>query len=188
MEQVKTISDESESSLLGAEDAVDRWLEVFSIFVHDLESPIASVKYLLRLIDSGRFDPENKRHQRLVHSSGIAIDRAESILYDLLAVAKAGKAGIPVNMTSLVPDAVIMEAVDLAVGAAIENGIEVTYTDNAEGIAVLADPKLLKRTLDNLLYNAIRHTPSGAGPAPPRSRRPCPPACFESPGTCRSDG
>jgi hypothetical protein len=25
----------------------DRWLELFSIFVHVLESPIASVKYLL---------------------------------------------------------------------------------------------------------------------------------------------
>ena len=31
----------------------DRWLEVFSIFVHDLESPFATIKYLLGLIESG---------------------------------------------------------------------------------------------------------------------------------------
>jgi len=139
----------------------DRWLELFSIFVHDLESPIASVKYLLGLMESGRFDPSRENHERLVRSSKVAVERAESILYDIMAVARAGKVGIPVRMTNLVPDAVIQEAIGLASGSATEHEVELTYRNNAGDIAVQADPKLLKRTLDNLIYNAIRHTPAG---------------------------
>ena len=140
----------------------DRWLEIFSIFVHDLESPFASVKYLLQKIESGKFDPRKRRHQMLVRSSRIAVERTETILYDIMAVARAGKTGIPVELANLVPDAIIREAIDLASNSAEENGVGITFTNNAGNIAVRADPKLLKRTLDNLIYNAVRHTPGGS--------------------------
>lgn len=139
----------------------DRWLEVFSIFVHDLESPFASVQYLLRQIEAKRFDPDRPEHQNLLRSSHIALERAESILYDVMAVAKAGTAGIPVRVVNLVPEAVIKEAMDLATGSVAEYGLEMTYTNNSGNIPVKADPKLLKRMLDNLIYNAVRHTPQG---------------------------
>ncbi len=139
----------------------DRWLEIFSLFVHDLESPLASTKYLLRQIESGRFDPEKMMHKRLLESSRIALERAESILYDVMAVARAGNAGLPVEMTNLVPTAVIEESVAMSTGSALELGVEVTFTNNSGDIPVQADPKLLKRMLDNLIFNALRHTPNG---------------------------
>ena len=139
----------------------DRWLEIFALFIHDLESPLASTKYLLTQIETGRFDPEKKMHQRLLKGSKIALDRAESILYDILAVARAGNAGLPVSMTDLVPTAVIEEAITLASGSAMERGVEINFTNNTGEIPVAADPKLLKRMLDNLIFNAIRHTPNG---------------------------
>ncbi|MFZ5980045.1 MAG: sensor histidine kinase [Candidatus Zixiibacteriota bacterium] len=140
---------------------VDSWLEVFSIFIHDIESPLATVKYLLKLIEEDKLDLSKPRHRKLVGSSRIAVERAENILYDIMAVARAGKAGIPVELVNLVPDAIIREAIGLAEGSAMENNIEITYTNNAGNIVVKADPKLLKRVLDNLIYNAIRHTPGG---------------------------
>jgi len=139
----------------------DRWLEIFSLFIHDLESPLASVKYLLGQIEAGKFDTEKPIHQRLLKSSQIALDRAESILYDIMAVARAGDVGLPVETISLVPTAVIDEALLLIAGSAQEHDVAVTFTNNAGDIPVEADPKLLKRMLDNLLYNALRHTPGG---------------------------
>ena len=144
-----------------SERDADRWLEIFSIFIHDIESPIVTVKYLLKLLEEGKFDQNNSRHQSLLHSSRIAIGRTESILYDIMAVARSGKIGIPVEMTNLVPNSVIEESIAMAIGSAEENNIEISFTNNSGDIAVQADPKLLKRTLDNLLYNAIRHTPAG---------------------------
>ncbi len=140
---------------------LDRWLEIFSLFIHDLESPLASVKYLLGQIENRKFDIEKPIHRRLLASSQIALDRAESILYDIMAVARAGDVGLPVEMTTLVPTAVIEEALLLIAGSAQEQQVDITFTNNAGDIAVQADPKLLKRMLDNLLYNALRHTPGG---------------------------
>ncbi|MBN1213661.1 MAG: HAMP domain-containing histidine kinase [candidate division Zixibacteria bacterium] len=144
-----------------AQKEVDSWLEVFSIFIHDIESPLATLKYLVKLVDEGKLDNSRKLHRNLVRSSKIALERAESILYDIMAVARAGNAGIPVNIQNIVPNSIIQEAISLVEGSAIENNIKVTYTNNTGDIAVKADPKLLKRALDNLLYNAVRHTPSG---------------------------
>ena len=142
-------------------EVTDRWLEIFALFIHDLESPLASTKYLLTQIEAGRFDPEKKMHQRLLQSSRIAMDRAESILYDIMDVARSGNAGLPVAMTNLVPTAVIEEAITMASGSAMERGVEISFTNNAGDIPIEADPKLLKRMLDNLIFNALCHTPSG---------------------------
>ncbi|MFH1299832.1 MAG: HAMP domain-containing sensor histidine kinase [Planctomycetota bacterium] len=141
---------------------LDDYLEIFAILVHDIESPIVSVKYLLSLLEKGKFNPANDRHGQLLRSSRIALDRAESIVYDIMAVARSGGIGIPVEMTNLVPNAVIEEAIVLAKGSAEESNIDITFTNNSGDIAVQADPRLLKRILDNLLYNAIRHTPSAS--------------------------
>jgi signal transduction histidine kinase len=149
------------NSQMDGTDAADRWLEVFSLFIHDLESPLASTKYLLNLLESGRFDAEKPNHRRLVKSSRIALTRAETILYDIMAVARSGKVGLPVEMINLVPTAVIEEAIELVSASAEEFGVTLTFTNNSGDIPVQADPKLLKRVLDNLLYNALRHTPQG---------------------------
>ncbi len=139
----------------------DRWLAIFSVFIHDLESPIASVKYLLKLLDEGRFDPNKDVHRRLISSSRIAVSRAESIIYDILAVARAGSAGIPVSLSNLSPEPLIRDAIELASASAAENDVSISFDYNLGDTEVVADPSLLGRTIDNLLYNAQRHTPSG---------------------------
>ena len=143
------------------DEEANKWLEIFSLFIHDLESPLASVKYLLKIIEEGDFDYNTPRHKTIVDSSGVAIKRAESILYDIMAIAKSGKVGIPVSLVTIVPDTLIKETIEMIQASAQERNVEVTFTNNSGNTPVTADPKLLKRALDNLLYNAIRHTPSG---------------------------
>lgn len=139
----------------------DRWLETFSILVHDLESPIASVKYLLKLIEEGKFDYEKPLHKSLAMGSKIALERSESILYDIMAVAKSGKVGIPIKIAKVTPGPIIQASVDLIFGSALASDIDIQFDNSSADLVVNSDPKLLSRMLDNLLYNAIRHTPSG---------------------------
>ena len=137
----------------------DPWLEVFSIFIHDIESPLASIKYLLRLLQEGHLDIQKPLHRKLVDSSKVAITRAESILYDIMAVARAGRAGVPVEIETVDLGELISEAIQLVTGSTEERGIEVNASNKAGRTKVEADPRLLVRVLDNLLYNAVRHTP-----------------------------
>lgn len=142
------------------DEQANKWLEIFSLFIHDLESPLASIKYLLKIIEEGNFDYSNSLHKTLVDSSQVALNRAESILYDIMAIAKSGKIGIPVSLVTIVPDSLIQETIEMVQASAQERNITISFKNNSGNTPITADPKLLKRALDNLLYNAIRHTPS----------------------------
>jgi signal transduction histidine kinase len=143
----------------GNQPEMDRWLEMFALFVHDLEAPLASMKYVLKLLEEGRLDPNNPRHRQLVSSSHIAVSRAEAILYDSIAVAKSGKLGMTAKLQDVNLPALLKDVSSLAIGAAAEHGIAIQLLDTPERLSVVADPLLLSRALDNLIFNAIRHTP-----------------------------
>ncbi len=143
------------------DDQEDKWLEVFSIFVHDIESPLASIKYLLTILEDGRLDLKKPLHQRMVQSSRIALERAESIIFDIMAVARAGSAGLPVSNTILDPIPLIENSVEMISASAVDRDIEIKLIAPEQDVKVHADPRLLPRVLDNLLYNSLRHTPSG---------------------------
>ena len=137
----------------------DKWLEFISVLLHDMESPLASMKYLLKLLDEKKLNLEKPLHRQIVASSHIAMERTESIIYDIMAVARAGKMGIPCNPTPINVLPVVQEAIILAGGSAQEHQIKMELTDATSEQIVMADTGLLKRVLDNLMFNAVRHTP-----------------------------
>jgi len=137
----------------------DKWLEFTAVLLHDMESPLASMKYLLKLIDEGKLNMEKPLHRQMVASSHIAMGRTESIIYDIMAVAKAGKMGIPCHPSPVQLYQIVREATTMAGGSAQEHGIQVLLSNGPGDLVVTADAGLLKRVLDNLLFNAIRHTP-----------------------------
>ncbi|MDH3892887.1 MAG: HAMP domain-containing histidine kinase [candidate division Zixibacteria bacterium] len=137
----------------------DKWLEFVSVLLHDMESPLASMKYLLKLLDEKKLNLAKPLHRQIVASSHIAMERTESIIYDIMAVAKAGKMGIPCNPVPLDVLPVVREAIVLVQGSAQEHKIDMRLTGNLSEQIVKADTGLLKRVLDNLLFNAVRHTP-----------------------------
>jgi signal transduction histidine kinase len=140
---------------------MDQWLEMFAFLVHDLETPLASMKYVLRLLEREELDLSNPRHRQMVSSSRIAVERAESILYDTMAVAKAGRLGLPARLENLTLEPIIRDVAAMATAVAAENGIGLVVAEPIVTLAVTIDARLLKRSLDNLIFNAIRHTPEG---------------------------
>lgn len=138
----------------------EQLLDLVSLFVHDLEAPLASMKYVLKLLEEQKLDMGKPRHRQLVASSRIAVERAESIVFDLLAVAKSTDHGMTASVEPIDLQEILANATTLAGASAAENHIEILVTGGAKA-KVLADSRLLTRVLDNLLYNAVRHTPSG---------------------------
>ncbi len=147
--------------LPGTADDQELILQFVSMFVHDLEGPLASLKTVFRLVQRGRLDPKKADHQRLLEATGIALDRAEAIVYDLLTATRSGNSAIDLNIETVDIKAVIEESATMVLPAAAENGVAILTSAVTATSPVRADHLMLNRVMDNLLYNALRHTPRG---------------------------
>ncbi|MBD3382018.1 MAG: hypothetical protein GF404_07465 [candidate division Zixibacteria bacterium] len=138
---------------------IDQLLELISLFVHDLEGPLAAMQAILRLLENDRLDLNRKNHVDLVKSSEVAMERARAIIGDLMFISKSGQMGIPVMMETVPFKQLIENSLELISSTADEQGIRVVVNHPDRDYVVAADPGLLLRVMDNLLYNAIRHSP-----------------------------
>ena len=136
-------------------------LQFVAMFVHDLEGPLVSLKTLVRFMERQTYDPSKPIHKELLESSKIALGRAETVVYDLLTAARAGTGDLPVRLENCDLINAISDSCQMVRPAAAQDDISIREIAPAGGIMVLADPVLLGRVLDNLIYNAIRHSPPG---------------------------
>jgi signal transduction histidine kinase len=138
----------------------DDFLEIASLIIHDLGGPLASMKTILRLLEKNRFDPRNELHRRLINGTRVALDRSESIVGDILTVARMEEMKIPVESTRLDLIPILKRSVLMASVLAVENDINIRFDESVESCMSIADANLVPRIIENLLFNAIRHTPS----------------------------
>ncbi len=134
-------------------------LQFVSMFVHDLEGPLVSMKTLLRLLEREKFDQKKPAHQALLTSADIAVNRAEALIYDLLTVARSGESNLVVDLKDCNLNRLITDSCLMAEPSAQENRVRIMMKLPEENTVVLADRLLVERVLDNLIFNGIRHTP-----------------------------
>jgi len=137
--------------------------DLVSMLVHDLESPLASMNYTLEMMESGRFDDSNPLHKKMLEGAHVAIKRAETIVADMLSAAKSEETSLAVNWQSVNLFEIARNAVEMASPSAAQNGARLALdpaSENCEHAVIQADEHLLTRIVDNLIFNAIRHTPS----------------------------
>ncbi len=138
----------------------DDFLDMASLILHDLEGPLASMKTILRLLEKNRFDPRNELHRRLISGTRMALERSESIVGDIMTVARMEEMKIPVESRQFDLIPILRRSVLMASVLAAENNIDIRFDESAESCMSHADDNLVSRIIENLLFNAIRHTPS----------------------------
>ena len=130
-----------------------RFLQVAS---HELRTPVAAMKAELELSlsrKSRNFDSLERTLSR-VYSSAQHLER---LTQNLLVLGRVQ--GLPLRREKLDFLALCGELVDRMQPLAIKKGLDLTL--EGQPFALEGDPLLLSRTLENLLYNAIRFTESG---------------------------
>src|SRR5918911_3334628 len=130
--------------------------ELVAILAHDLRNYLTPLGARLQLLGRRAQQDERGRDLRDLAAAQAVLDRLQRLIADLLDSARLEQ-GIfqlspePLNLAVLARDVVR----DLAVP---EVPVRVQGTDE---LVVTADPRRLRQALENLLANAIRHSPEG---------------------------
>lgn len=125
---------------------------------HELRTPITVVKGLAQTLARPHGELDAARREDLLRRLAMNADQLEGIVTRLFDLARAERGKLEFRPTPLDPSALAAGAVERLLDVLEDHPIE---TDLAEGATVRGDPALLDRVLENILTNAVRHTPPG---------------------------
>ena len=144
---------------LERKDALRR--EMVAQVSHDLRTPLASLRgYLETLTLKAESLPQEERDEYLnaALSQSEALSRLVNALFELakLDACEAPPQREPFNIAELVQD-----VIQKYQPGAKQQRIQLDYARDGESIWVNADIGLMERVFDNLIENALQHTPAG---------------------------
>jgi len=126
---------------------------------HDLQTPLASVRAILEALEDGMVDdPETvKRYlgtaQRDVRSLSVLID-------DLFQMAQLDTGGFPLDRAESSLSDLISDTLESFSELALRQNVKLEGSVDPTVDPVLMDTQRIGRVLNNLIGNAIRHTPT----------------------------
>jgi len=128
---------------------------------HDLRTPLTSLRgYLERLSLKGAALAEADRHQYV----GIAVrqaDRLNRLVRELFDLMRLDDAGARLKLERFSPLELVQDVVQEFASVAEERILAVEAAPGAETAQIVGDINLIQRMIDNLVDNALRHTPDG---------------------------
>jgi signal transduction histidine kinase len=122
---------------------------------HDLRSPLAGIRAMAEALEDGVAEDPARYHRQI----RMDVDRLAGMVDDLfeLAVIQAGALKLSLDRISLVD--LVSDTLAGAHALARERGVDLRGHAPTD-VAVHADGRELSRLMNNLVVNAIRHTPS----------------------------
>lgn len=126
--------------------------EIVSLVSHDLRAPLTVISGYLEMLDRPLDEPE--RH-KAVESARTAANRMSALLGDLLDTTRAEQVFAPTVFRRVDLGAL---ADDIGESMRIGSGHAITIVKRQEAVA-LGDELRLRQAIENLIGNAIKHTP-----------------------------
>lgn len=135
--------------------------ELIANVSHDLRTPLASMQgYIETLMIKGEGLSDETRHQYLEiaykHSQ-----RLNSLIAQLFELAKLDSGAVDVNIETFSLMELVHDSVQEFELTSRQKNITINIEAENENCYVCADIALIQRVLQNLLVNAIQHSPSG---------------------------
>jgi two-component system OmpR family sensor kinase len=122
---------------------------------HELRTPLTSIRGYAELLRKGAFDTEDERRRAAERIEGEAA-RMSLLVGDLLLLARLDQ-GRPLEREPVDLCRVVADAVD---AARLGDGRRPVTLETDDHVVVLGDAARLRQIVDNLLRNAVVHTPA----------------------------
>ena len=137
--------------------------ELFANVSHDLRTPLSSMQgYLETLLIKGEELTEAERRQ-YVTTAHLHTKRLNELVGDLFQLAKLDSGAVEINAEPFLVSELLQDVAQEFSLQARERQIDLRVYDlpNPQKSAVFGDIALIQRVLENLISNALRHTPEG---------------------------
>jgi signal transduction histidine kinase len=139
------------------QDTEHRRRELLADLAHELRTPLATVDSFLEGIEDDVI-PASADTWRTMREQ---TSRLRRLVDDIDSVSRAEERQLDLHRQTVQLDDVVNEALRAAAVAFADKGVTLDYRPHPTPVAVQADPDRLREILDNLLGNALRHTPPG---------------------------
>lgn len=134
--------------------------ELIAAISHDLRTPLASLRAMTEALSDGVVD-DAATTARYYDTMRAQISQLTRLIEDLFSLARLDAGAVELDLQPVAPDQLISDVLAGHSPQAEARGVQL-QARVATGVApVSAAPQQLMRVLDNLLANALRHTPSG---------------------------
>lgn len=130
--------------------------QMVSDVAHELGNPLVTIAGTLDAIEDGIYEPS----PAVLGSLSEDVAHLTRLVRDLQDLATVDSGGLRVELRPLQLGELVSSVVDAYRPLATASAVSLSI-DTLRAGAVLADASRLRQMLDNLLTNAIRHTPSG---------------------------
>jgi CheY-like chemotaxis protein len=136
--------------------------ELVSLLVHDLRNPLGGIVGFLGALEN---EAEQDHTRSDARSALEASDRLREMLDDLLQVRLLESGTVRIHRETVEAHALVNDAIASVGGAARARQVEIAVAPLAgelpSDLPVVADRKLIRRAIENLLTNAVKYSPAG---------------------------
>ncbi|MDX9873586.1 MAG: ATP-binding protein [Spongiibacteraceae bacterium] len=128
---------------------------------HELRTPLTSIRMAMGLLEDRLTLQPGTRERELLDTVNDEMQRMVRLLNDLLDLSRMYARSLRFQLDTVSVPTLINQAVQRFSQAAQEAQIDIRHSCDDEDLFIQGDRVHLDRVLDNLIANALRHTPAG---------------------------
>ena len=135
--------------------------DLVATVAHEFRTPLTSLRMAIHILVEGTVGPLTEKQSDLLYAAREDCERLQGIVDDLLDLSRIQAGKVEVSPAPISSKALVEGAAAAREASAREAGVSL-LPDVAEPVLpVLADPERVALVLDNLISNAVRHSPRG---------------------------
>jgi len=135
--------------------------DLVATVAHEFRTPLTSMRMAVHILLEGIVGPLNDKQLDLIGAARDDCERLQGIVEDLLDLSRIQAGKVEVSLTALPAKSILDAAVAAKVDVARDAGLKLEGDLIEPVLPVLVDPDRINLVFDNLVGNAIRHSPKG---------------------------